>query len=122
MQEVIISIFDKEGASLQYKEHTRHTEGPTDRTKNGRAIESLVYALKRLKKPCKITVKTDSAYLYGPITNEWVKKWAESGWINAKGQEVANGKHWREHWGAIQGHEISVVLEGRENGKEKEKE
>ena len=50
MQNVTITLFDKEGAILQYKEHIRRAERPKEATKNGRAIESLVNALKRLKK------------------------------------------------------------------------
>lgn len=120
MQNVTITLFDKEGAILQYKEHIRRAESPKEATKNGRAIESLVYALKRLKKPCSVTVKTDSAYLYGPIVNGWVQKWADSGWKSAKGQEVANGEQWKAYLNVIQNHKITVVLEERKNGKEKE--
>lgn len=122
MQEVIVTIFDKEGPLLQYKEHTRRAESPKSPTQNGRAIESLVCALKRLKKPCNVIVKTDSAYLYGPVMNEWARKWAEAGWKNAKKQEVANAEIWKEYLSAIQGHKITVLLEGRKNGEEKEKE
>ena len=122
MQEVLIRIFDKEGAVLQYKEHTRQTESPKSTTQNGRAIESLVCALKRLKKPCSVIIKTDSAYLYGPIMNGWAQKWAEAGWKNAKRQEVANAENWKEYLNIIQGHKITVLLEGRKNGEGKEKE
>lgn len=120
MQNVTITLFDKEGAILQYKEHTRRAESPKEATKNGRAIESLVNALKRLKKPCNVTIITDSAYLYGPIMNSWAQKWADSEWKNAKGQEVANTEHWKAYLNVIQGHKITVALEGRKNGKGKE--
>lgn len=121
MQEVIITIYDKEGALLRYKEHTRRTESPKSATKNGRSIENLVNALKRLKKPCNVIVKTDSAYLYGPIMNQWAQKWAQEDWKNAKRQDIANAEIWKEYIKSLKDHKITVLLEGRENGEKKEK-
>lgn len=36
-----------------------------------------------------VTIKTDSKYALGCMT-DWRYKWVENGWLNSKGQEVAN--------------------------------
>ncbi|KAL8754200.1 MAG: hypothetical protein Q9199_004511 [Rusavskia elegans] len=37
----------------------------------------------------KVTITTDSKYAHGCVT-EWRFKWADNGWINAAGRDVAN--------------------------------
>ena len=36
-----------------------------------------------------ITIHTDSKYVHGIMT-EWMYKWANNGWQNSRGQDVAN--------------------------------
>ncbi|KAH6680436.1 putative ribonuclease H1 [Halenospora varia] len=37
----------------------------------------------------KVTVRTDSKYIIGCMTN-WIYKWSQNGWMNAAGNPVAN--------------------------------
>ncbi|KAL8896757.1 MAG: hypothetical protein Q9207_007551 [Kuettlingeria erythrocarpa] len=37
----------------------------------------------------RVTITTDSKYAHGCMT-EWRYKWVDNGWLNAKGQDVAN--------------------------------
>lgn len=42
-----------------------------------------------------VVVATDSAYLVGGIT-EWIYKWYQNGWMNARGGDVSNREDFEE--------------------------
>lgn len=44
--------------------------------------------------PFQINIYSDSAYLVNCYEQAWYKKWKSNGWINSKGQEVANRPLW----------------------------
>lgn len=39
---------------------------------------------------------SDSAYLINCVNQRWYEKWQSNGWINSKGQPVANKELWQE--------------------------
>jgi ribonuclease HI len=41
-----------------------------------------------------LTIISDSAYLINAMTNKWYKRWQSNGWVNQKGQPVANRDLW----------------------------
>lgn len=65
-------------------------------TGNQAELETLAAALKRINKPCMLTIYTDSVYVAAGFDQGRVKKWIETGWINAKGKPVANKEEWME--------------------------
>lgn len=57
-------------------------------------ILALNMALRRIERlqvqaDVRVTVESDSKYAIGCMT-EWIEKWQNNGWINAKGNDVAN--------------------------------
>ena len=42
-----------------------------------------------------VTVYTDSAYLYNCYTDKWWINWENNGWVNSKGDPVANKDLWK---------------------------
>ena len=55
-----------------------------------------------------VSVHTDSSYLKNCFTQEWHKTWSKNGWVNSKGNDVAN----RDLWEIL----IPLVLPTRSNG------
>ncbi|KAL9630245.1 MAG: hypothetical protein Q9164_006521 [Protoblastenia rupestris] len=51
--------------------------------------EAFVYAVSDPGSFIDVTIRTDSKYVYGCMT-DWMSKWLLNGWLNAKGHPVAN--------------------------------
>lgn len=43
-----------------------------------------------------VTILSDSAYAINCYTQEWYSKWIQNGWVNSKGESVANQDLWNE--------------------------
>lgn len=57
-------------------------------------LKAFIYALRKLKKPCDLTIYMDGAYVKSGIG--WVSGWIKSGWLNARGMQVAYKEEWQE--------------------------
>ena len=56
-------------------------------------LRAAIEALKALKSACVVELYTDSEYVRKGIT-EWMPKWKENNWRNAKRQPVKNKDLW----------------------------
>jgi len=52
--------------------------------------------LKKLKKPCSVTLYSDSAYLVNAFLQGWLISWKRNGWKNSTKQPVSNMDLWQE--------------------------
>jgi len=66
-----------------------------DITQNQLALVTMYRAFEELKKPCEVTVYTDSMYLRSNFVQN-LGNWTLNSWMNAKGEPVANGELWRQ--------------------------
>ncbi len=57
-------------------------------------LKCFLYALRKLKKACELTIYMDGNYVQSGI--RWMKGWIESGWVTSKGVEVAYKEEWQE--------------------------
>ena len=64
-------------------------------TNNRMELIAAIEALKSLKRPCHITLSTDSQYLQKGIT-EWIENWKRNGWKTADRKPVKNSDLWFE--------------------------
>lgn len=67
-------------------------------TNNRMELQAAIAALRELKRPSKVDLYTDSAYLKNGITT-WIKGWKENGWRRRAGKRllpVKNEDLWRE--------------------------
>lgn len=78
-------------------------------TKNQSEIEILIKAVKRLLRPCKVVIHTESSYVAAVIEQGWLKKWKMNNWKNAKEREVANIKEWKVLDELMEKHEVTVI-------------
>lgn len=68
----------------------------TGTTNNRMELGAAVRALHTLKRPCQVTLTTDSSYLKNAFTEGWLATWQGNGWRTATGKPVKNQDLWRE--------------------------
>ncbi len=83
------------GALLQYGAHEKHLNGYATHTTNNRMeMLAAIHALEALKKPCRVTLITDSQYVKNGIT-QWLTNWKMRGWKKKDGKPVLNAELWQ---------------------------
>ena len=103
------------GAVLIWKGEERRIQGGEEESTNNRMeLTAAIKALEALKRPCRVDLYSDSAYLINAFTLGWVSRWERNGWFNANKKPVKNQELWerlmalsREHvisWNKVQGH------------------
>ena len=66
------------------------------RTLGGEELAGVINGLRALKRPCKVTIYSDSAYVVNAFNQNWLAKWMTNGWKNSAKAEVANADLWKE--------------------------
>jgi ribonuclease HI len=64
-------------------------------TNNRMELTAAIMALKALKRPCRVTVFTDSMYLRNAFEEKWIDKWQRNGWRTAAKKAVQNVDLWK---------------------------
>jgi len=83
------------GVWLRSGEHERELCGGEALTTNNRMeLTAVIEALASLKRPCKVTIHTDSQYVRQGIT-AWIHGWKTRGWMTADKKPVKNVELWR---------------------------
>ena len=82
--------------------------GAADTTNNRMELTAAIEALGALKRPCRVTLSTDSRYVMDGLT-KWLKGWQRNGWLTAARQPVKNADLWRALVDAAKPHRIEWV-------------
>lgn len=83
--------------------------GGLDRTTNNRMeITAVLEGLKLLKRPCQVTVITDSQYVANSISKRWVWGWARRGWRDKEGKPRLNTDLWQEMLMLLDRHKVTM--------------
>ncbi|GBQ93757.1 ribonuclease HI [Gluconobacter albidus] len=94
------------GALLVFRGQEKELLGGDPETTNNRMeMTAAAEALEALKRPCIVTLHTDSEYLRNGITR-WHTGWVRRKWRNAAGDPVANMDLWQRILEAAKPHEI----------------
>jgi len=75
-------------------------------TNNRMELTAVIKALEALKKPCRVTVTTDSNYVVQGITT-WIYSWMKNRWKNSRKENVINRDLWERLFDLSQHHDIS---------------
>ncbi len=95
------------GAVIRSGAHERDLSGGESPTTNNRMeLMAAIRALQALKRPCKVTLMTDSRYVMDGLT-KWIKGWQKNGWRTAARQPVKNADLWQELLDATAPHRIT---------------
>ncbi|WP_205300825.1 MULTISPECIES: ribonuclease HI [Oleiagrimonas] len=79
--------------------------GEPDTTNNRMELMAAIAGLEALKRPCHVTLTTDSRYVMQGI-EEWVPRWRANGWRTAGRKPVKNQDLWQRLVAASEPHRI----------------
>jgi ribonuclease HI len=79
--------------------------GESPSTNNRMELMAAIEALKALKRPCRVSLTTDSVYLRDGITR-WIHGWRKNGWRTADRKPVKNAELWQALLDAAERHRI----------------
>ena len=83
-------------AILKYGQEIREISGYEVETTNNRMeMMAVIEALRQLKRPCEVTVITDSQYVVKGMT-EWIQGWVKRNWLTSQKKPVLNKSLWKE--------------------------
>ncbi len=95
------------GAILEFNGTQKELSGGEGLTTNNRMeLTGAIVALESLKRPCKVEMHVDSAYVKDGIT-KWIHGWKRNGWKTADKKPVKNMELWQRLDAALANHEIS---------------
>src|SRR3546814_9032230 len=82
--------------------------GAADTTNNRMELTAVIEALNALKRPCRVTLSTDSRYVMDGLTR-WIHGWRKNGWKTAAKKPVKNADLWQALVTAAERHRIEWV-------------
>ena len=94
------------GAVIRSGAHEKELSGGEQLTTNNRMeLLAAIRALEALKRPCHVTLTTDSVYVRDGIT-KWIFTWQKNGWRTADRKPVKNAELWQELLAAARPHKV----------------
>jgi ribonuclease HI len=79
--------------------------GEANTTNNRMELMAAIRGLEALKRPCQVTLMTDSRYVMDGLT-KWLPGWLKNGWRTAARAPVKNADLWQELLAASKPHRI----------------
>jgi ribonuclease H len=83
--------------------------GSKDTTNNIMELTAVVEALKLLKRPCKVNLHSDSAYVVNAFNQKWIYGWIKKNWKTADGSPVKNKEIWQELYSLTKIHDVTFI-------------
>ena len=94
------------GALLRIGTTEKELSGGERLTTNNRMeLMAAIRALEALKRPCAVTLTTDSRYVMDGLT-KWIRGWQKNGWKTADRKPVKNADLWQALLDAARPHAI----------------
>ena len=94
------------GAVIRAGKTERELSGGEKLTTNNRMeMTAAIEGLNALKRPCHVTLSTDSRYVMDGLT-KWIKGWQRNGWRTADKKPVKNADLWQALIDAAAPHRI----------------
>ena len=94
-------------AVLIYQDTHKELSGGDKVTTNQRMeLTAALEALRSLKRPCRVFLHSDSAYLINCFRQKWYESWLRNGWRNSKGEPVQNRDLWEGLLEQVKRHEV----------------
>ena len=98
------------GAILMYQGVKKEISGAAKETTNNQMeLTAPIEALSLLKRPCKVKVYSDSAYLVNAFKEGWIYNWQKNGWKTSTKQDVKNRDLWEKIYAFTKTHQIEWI-------------
>ncbi len=95
------------------KNGTKHekelSDGFSNVTNNQMELLAVIIGLEALKKPCAVTLYSDSKYVVDAFNNHWIENWIQKGWKTAAKSPVKNVELWQRLLKAKEPHNVEFV-------------
>ncbi len=78
-------------------------------TNNQMELMAVIVGLEALKKPCSVTLYSDSKYVVDAFNNHWIDNWVKKGWKTAGKSPVKNVDLWKRLLEAKKSHEVQFI-------------
>ena len=82
--------------------------GEKHTTNNRMELMAAIQGLSALKRPCRVTLSTDSRYVMDGLT-KWIHGWLKNGWRTSDKKPVKNADLWQELLAASKPHRVEWV-------------
>lgn len=80
-----------------------------DTTNNRMELLAVIKGLKALKVPCIANVYSDSQYVCGAFTDNWLYNWKNNDWKNSNNKQIKNIDLWQELDGLLSVHQVNFI-------------
>ena len=78
-------------------------------TNNQMELMAVIVGLEALKKPCSVTLYSDSKYVVDAFNNNWIEGWIKKGWKTASKSPVKNVELWKRLLAVMEKHTVEFV-------------
>lgn len=96
------------GAVLIYNKHEKQLSGyMNDTTNNRMEMFAVIKGLATLKRPCRVNIYSDSAYLVNAFRQGWIDKWQVNNWKTSKKTDVDNKDLWLQLLAYVKTHDVA---------------
>lgn len=85
------------------------SEGYQLTTNNQMELMAVIVGLEALKKPCDVTIYSDSKYVVDAFNNNWIEGWIKKGWKTAGKSPVKNVELWQRLLKAKEQHNVEFI-------------
>ncbi len=79
--------------------------GEPETTNNRMELMAVISGLRALKRPCHVTITTDSQYVVNGITKGWAASWKANGWRKKDNKPALNPELWDQLLTELSRHE-----------------
>jgi ribonuclease HI len=95
------------GVVLLSDGHRKELSGGFRLTTNNRMeLMAAIVGLEALKKPCEVTLYSDSKYLVDAMELGWAKRWQANGWRRNKNEKAVNPDLWQRLLDVCKKHDV----------------
>ena len=107
------------GSILMMGENRKEISGgKKDTTNNVMELTAVIEALKLLKRPCKVDLYSDSAYVVNAFLQGWIYNWVKKGWKTSGKEPVKNKEIWQELYDLTKIHKVNFIkIKGHSDNK-----
>ncbi len=96
------------GVVLVHAKKRKEISGGFRKTTNNRMeIIAAIRALEILKRPCVVTLHSDSQYVVNAMSKGWALKWKQRNWWRTKDSRAANPDLWERLLALCETHQVS---------------
>lgn len=91
------------------KHEKEFSQGYQMTTNNQMELLAVIVGLEALKKPCNVTIYSDSKYVVDAFNNKWIDGWIAKGWKTAGKSPVKNVDLWKRLLEAKKAHDVEFI-------------